>query len=69
LYGESLQLSNCTKRRLNGATARGQARLAAEFAADAAAGRVPVERMGLVSAGSWGREEMLDPRSGPSWGG
>ena len=66
LYRESLL--KCTKRRLNGSTARGQARLAAEFAADAAAGRVPAERMGLVSAGSWGRGEMLDPRAGPPWG-
>ena len=38
------------------------ARLAKDFADDCNAGLVPHEKMALISAGSWGRWDMLDPR-------
>jgi hypothetical protein len=38
------------------------ARLAQAFAQDCRAGLVPTDKLALISSGSWGRTDMLDPR-------
>ena len=38
------------------------ARLAQVFAEDCRGGLVGQEKLGLISSGSWGRSDMLDPR-------
>eukprot|EP01043_Picozoa_sp_COSAG02_P026526 COSAG02_NODE_1532_length_12086_cov_6.489447_6_plen_320_part_00 len=38
------------------------ARLARDFAEDCRGGALPSDQLALISAGSWGRSDMLDPR-------